>query len=95
MGANFCKDVSRDKDTPDRRKETGPIFYFDMVLDAKNLKDEAMKLFAEIRPAWKKDALDIEVGTGMSGGYKWGVLCQKQVSRAGTSDYTPQTLWDA
>ena len=24
----------------------------------------------------------------------WGVLCQKQVSRAGTSNYIPQILWD-
>ena len=24
----------------------------------------------------------------------WGVFCQKQVSRAGTSNYTPQILWD-
>ena len=24
----------------------------------------------------------------------WGVLCQKQVSRTGTSNYTPQILWD-
>ena len=25
---------------------------------------------------------------------KWGALCQKQVSRAGTSNYIPQYLWD-
>ena len=25
---------------------------------------------------------------------KWGASCQKQVSRAGTSDYIPQYLWD-
>ena len=26
--------------------------------------------------------------------YKYGVLCQEQVSRAGSSNYIPQYLWD-
>ena len=38
-----------------------PAFY-DLVLDAKNLKDDAMRLFAEIRPSWKIDDLEVEVG---------------------------------
>ena len=29
----------------------------------------------------------------MNGLHNWGVLCQKQVSRTGTSNYIPQTLW--
>ena len=40
----------------------GTPAFFDMVLDAKNLEEDAMRLFAEIRPAWKKDDLDIKVG---------------------------------
>ena len=42
--------------------QTNEIPFFDMVLDAKNLEEDAMRLFAEIRPAWKKDDLAVEVG---------------------------------
>ena len=40
------------------------------------------------RPVW---SLWNSLGTW---GNMWGVLCQKQVSRAGTINYIPQYLWD-
>ena len=36
----------------------------------------------------------ISVNTSLESAINWGVLCQKQVSRAGTSNYIPQILWD-
>ena len=42
------------------------------------------------RPADQYEAIQCTT----RGGHNGGVLCKKQVSRAGTSNYIPQYLWD-
>ena len=55
--------------------------------------------FCKIRMAriWKLEAICIShwlFDMSVTVKYIWGVLCQKQVPRAGTSNYIPQILWD-
>ena len=53
---------------------------------------------ANIGPTWgRQDPGGPHVGhtnPAIWAALNWGVLCQKQVSRAGTSDQIPQCLWD-
>ena len=83
-------------DKPRNNKETGGL---PTSLDSR-LLDGYFAIFPYvIRSMWHlcESWVSIVVAEGLvpSWRHKWGVLCQKQVPRAGASNYIPQYLWDA
>ena len=81
---------------------TSPMIQQKQIVLSISVKDCIINKFCAIKPKfWILDATVVNMPSPWCLSWKcscahhiWGMLCREQVSRAGTSNYIPQILWD-